>query len=137
MAEKKELETNTTKQKAVVKMMKDALEKQVAKTKSLEGKLQEANKPAITSNSSFGTEFPPNPRKFDMFIRIDYNPKKVFRFDGLNWVEVIDANQNLDLDSIEELIMRIGKGSVKLENLTWKQKRFINKLLQKGSRVGK
>ena len=38
------------------------------------------------STTPSGEEFPENPTKGDEFIRTDYNPEKLFKFDGVAWV---------------------------------------------------
>ena len=35
-----------------------------------------------------GIQFPANPQQGDYFLRIDYLPQKLFRFDGTLWVEI-------------------------------------------------
>jgi hypothetical protein len=37
---------------------------------------------------SAGIAFPANPRKGDYFLRLDYLPQKLFRFNGKLWVEI-------------------------------------------------
>ena len=40
---------------------------------------------------STGIAFPTNPIKDDFFLRLDYVPNRLFRFDGKRWVKVEDA----------------------------------------------
>lgn len=38
-----------------------------------------------------GIQFPPNPGKDDFFLRTDFMPNRLFRFDGVRWVKTEDA----------------------------------------------
>ena len=38
-----------------------------------------------------GTSFPTNPRVGDMFLRLDYLPNRMFKYDGSRWVKQTDA----------------------------------------------
>jgi hypothetical protein len=40
------------------------------------------------SHSDFGTTFPATATKGDMFLRVDYLPNKLFKFNGQKWIEV-------------------------------------------------
>ena len=39
----------------------------------------------------FGIQFPPAPAKDDFFLRTDFLPNRLFRFDGTRWIKVEDA----------------------------------------------
>jgi hypothetical protein len=40
------------------------------------------------ARSDFGTKFPDSAAKGDMFLRVDYLPNKLFKFNGSKWIEV-------------------------------------------------
>jgi hypothetical protein len=46
------------------------------------------NKEPIESESGFGTQFPKQPNKGDTFLRVDQLPTKLFKFNGLKWIEL-------------------------------------------------
>jgi len=49
------------------------------------------NAPQITGNavnSDFGSEFPDNPRKGDVYLRTDFLPNRLFKYNGIKWIEV-------------------------------------------------
>jgi len=61
----------------------------------------------------FGVKFPDSPQRGDTYIRVDYLPTKLYRFNGSKWIEV-DKNVS---DSfayndgyIDHLIAKIGNG---------------------------
>jgi hypothetical protein len=61
----------------------------------------------------FGTSFPSNPAKGDMFLRVDYLPSMLYKFNGNMWIEVDKALSDThawDDAYIEYLIDKIGSG---------------------------
>jgi flagellar basal body-associated protein FliL len=72
-------------------------------------------------NVDFGVELPKKPVKGDTFVRTDYIPNKVFKFNGKNWVEV---NKNItetylsNENYLSFLVEKIGTGEYDPELLT-------------------
>jgi hypothetical protein len=61
----------------------------------------------------FGTTFPPNPGKGDMFLRVDHLPSVLYKFNGANWIEVDKAltdQHAYDEEYINHLIDKISNG---------------------------
>ena len=56
------------------------------------------------SSTNFGTEFSPNPSKGDIYLRVDYLPNRLFKFNGDKWIE-IDSEQK-DLYAYNELYIK-------------------------------
>ena len=85
--------------------------------------IQADNAPALgrSSNSDFGNEFPPSPLKGDVYVRIDYLPNKLFKYNGSKWIEVdksyTDVYAYNDL-YIKHLIEQIDAGSYDPDSLT-------------------
>ena len=48
------------------------------------------NIPSSSKNSTagFGTRFPTNPQKGDMFLRVDTLPNRLYKWNGQKWIEV-------------------------------------------------
>lgn len=44
-----------------------------------------------SSRAGFGAQFPSNPNKGDLFLRVDMLPNKLYKWNGLKWIE-IDKN---------------------------------------------
>ena len=65
------------------------------------------------ANVDFGTKFPDNPGKGDTYIRVDFLPTKLYKWNGSKWIE-IDKNVSdtftYNDDYIEHLIQKIGSG---------------------------
>ena len=61
----------------------------------------------------FGTSFPANPNKGDMFLRVDQLPSVLYKFNGANWIEVdksLTDQHAYDDAYIEHLIEKISSG---------------------------
>jgi len=70
--------------------------------------------------TNFGTLFPSMASKGDLFVRVDVMPNKVFKFDGIRWIEVrkdITASY-LDEEYIKHLIEKIDSGEYDPVHLT-------------------
>ena len=78
----------------------------------------DASKPV---NSSFGSKFPNDANKGDVFTRVDVLPNKVFKYDGRNWIEINKETSNTYLYNtkyLEYLIETIAKGEYDPELLS-------------------
>ena len=53
-----------------------------------------------SSQAGFGTKFPANPQKGDMFLRVDMLPNKLYKWNGQKWIEV--AKSTTDRYAYEE-----------------------------------
>ena len=61
----------------------------------------------------FGSQFPVNPNKGDMFLRVDRLPSSLYKFNGTNWIEVDKALSDqhaYDAAYIDHLIEKISTG---------------------------
>jgi hypothetical protein len=61
----------------------------------------------------FGSSFPTDAKKGDMFLRVDRLPSGLYKFNGNMWIEVDKAlsdNHAWDDAYIEHLIAKIGSG---------------------------
>lgn len=96
---------------------KDALKELRPDLFSAKADLQNNNQ----SSSSFGTQFPKMSKKGNIFVRVDVNPNRVFKFDGAKWIEVNKENTQTylsDISYLEFLVNKIGNGEYDLDSLT-------------------
>jgi len=72
------------------------------------------------SQCGFGDKFPNDPMKGDMFIRTDYLPEKLFKWNGIKWIEV-DKNSTdsytYNQAYIQHLIQKLEAGEYEIEDL--------------------
>ena len=73
------------------------------------------------SQCGFGERFPDNPMKGDMFIRTDYLPDRLFKWNGIKWIEV-DKNSTdsytYNQAYIQYLIQKLEAGEYEIEDLS-------------------
>jgi hypothetical protein len=85
------------------------------------------------SSSNFGTQFPRISGKGDIFVRVDVNPNRVYKFDGKKWIEVNkDVTQSYlyDKEYIKFLVDKIANGEYDIELLTDQEKSEIQEYLK-------
>lgn len=84
-------------------------------------------------NSSFGTTFPNNAVKGDIFVRVDTLPNKVFKYDGAKWIEINKESTDTylyDIRYIQYLIKKIELGEYDVELLSDQEKQQIENYLK-------
>jgi|LakMenEpi03Aug12_release.lakeMendotaPanAssembly.Ray.scaffolds.fasta_scaffold39143_11 hypothetical protein len=73
------------------------------------------------SQCGFGERFPDTPMKGDMFIRTDYLPDRLFKWNGSKWIEV-DKNSTdsytYNQAYIQHLISKLEAGEYEIEDLS-------------------
>jgi hypothetical protein len=83
--------------------------------------------------TTFGTVFPKTPGVGDLFLRVDVSPNRLFKWDGIKWIEV-DKNNNDNLAYnelyISYLIDKIESGEYEIEDLSELEKEQIEKYLR-------
>ena len=102
--------------------------------------LQADNASSNPSKTGFGIQFPDNPNKGDMFLRVDSKPTKFFKYNGNKWIEVDKDNTDTytyDDNYLKHLIDRINKGDYTLEELTVTEQEQLKRYLKKETVLGK
>lgn len=86
-------------------------------------------------NAGFGTEFPGNPAKGDMFLRTDYLPNRLYKWNDKKWIDVdkdkVDSFA-YDEEYIRHLIDKIDRGEYDIELLTSTEQEQISRYLNDG-----
>ena len=81
----------------------------------------------------FGTQFPLDPKKGDMFLRVDQLPSVLYKFNGIQWIEVDKALTDAhayDQAYIDHLIAKIESGEYDPELLSEAEKNSIEDRLK-------
>jgi len=99
------------------------------------GSLQADNiQQPISNKSNFGTEFTVMPNKGDLFLRVDYKPNKLYKFNGAKWIEV-DKNKtdsySYDDKYIEFLVNKLQSGEYEIDQLTATEQDLVAEKLKK------
>jgi hypothetical protein len=81
----------------------------------------------------FGTAFPPNPNKSDMFLRVDQLPSVLYKFNGKTWIEVDKSQSDTHAYNdayIDHLIEKISTGEYDLDLLSDAERDSIEQRLR-------
>jgi len=81
----------------------------------------------------FGIQFPTNVKKGDMFLRVDRLPSILYKYNGVNWIEVdksLTDNHAYDEAYIDHLIAKIDSGEYDPELLSDAERDSIERRLQ-------
>lgn len=85
------------------------------------------------ANTSFGTEFPANPQKGDMFLRVDHLPNKTYKWNGQQWIETRTDHYAYDEEYIKHLINQIDSGNYNIDLLSEIEQEQIQRYLNEQS----
>jgi hypothetical protein len=83
--------------------------------------------------SGFGTRFPDNPSKGDVFVRVDQLPSTLYKFNGNIWIQVdktLTDHYTYDTAYINHLIDKISSGELDIDLLSDGEREQITHQLQ-------
>jgi hypothetical protein len=89
---------------------------------------------ARPSRATFGTEFPPNPEKGEMFLHVAIMPSRLHKYNGTRWIEVDKSSTDsytYNEDYLRYLIVKINQGHILLDDLTEAEQDQIAEYLKK------
>lgn len=134
----KDIKTHTTKENPI-KVLDDG-EYVILEGKHMRRKAAEELRPdlflstdqvnPVTSN--FGTIFPRLANRGDIFVRVDFLPNRVFKFDGKRWIEINKEMTQTYLNNesyLQHLIAKIDSGEYDIETLSDHEKEQIKAYL--------
>jgi hypothetical protein len=79
------------------------------------------NIPTRLGHSGFGTAFPSNPDRGDMFLRVDSMPNRLYKWNGVKWIEISKDSTDTyahNKEYINYLIEKIRSGEYSVDNLS-------------------
>lgn len=86
------------------------------------------------ANADFGSKFPEQANKGDMFLRVDFLPGRLFKFNGVKWIELDKSTTDsytYNEEYIKYLIDRINSGEYAVEDLSESEQDQIKEYLSK------
>jgi hypothetical protein len=89
-------------------------------------------------DAGFGSSFPATPGKGDLFLRVDYLPSRLYKYNGSKWIEVDkDSNNRLAYNSayIEHLIQKIRTGEYDIDDLNEAEKTEMEQYLRNNNAI--
>ena len=90
--------------------------------------------PTTEINALFGTEFPKTANRGDLYLRVDYLPTRLYRYNSNNWMEIEKSTTDTysyNEEYIKYLIEQLSMGSYDPENLTASEKEQIEEYISK------
>jgi hypothetical protein len=84
----------------------------------------------------FGTIFPNEPAKGDMFVRVDNTPTRLYKYSGRKWIEIdktITDTYSYNEQYIRHLVDRLENGEYAVDDLTEAEKTQIDQYISKNS----
>ena len=77
--------------------------------------------PAYQPRADFGAEFPNSPNKGDMFLRIDFKPNRLFKWNDIKWIEINKSTTDAYLYNdayLQHLANKLSIGEYSLDELS-------------------
>ena len=88
------------------------------------------------SNTGFGNEFPANPERGDLYLRTDYLPNRLYKFNDKQWIEVDKTATDVYAYNemyIRHLIDQIESGNFDVETLSDAEREQISQYLERNA----
>ena len=85
------------------------------------------------TRADFGTQFPTHPIKGDTFVRVDYLPSRLYKWNGTKWIEIDKENTDAftyNEEYIQHLIDKLGSGEYDPELLNDAERAQIEQQLK-------
>ena len=97
------------------------------------------NDPMLVTEISalFGTEFPKSANRGDLYLRVDYLPTRLYRYNSNNWMEIEKSTTDTysyNEEYIKYLIEQLSIGTYDPDNLTASEKDQIEEYISKNER---
>ena len=86
------------------------------------------------SNADFGTAFPEDPAKGDIYLRVDFLPNRMYKWNGLKWIEVDKKlNDQLSYNTayIEHILERLRSGEYDIDDLSESERSELEQYLKR------
>jgi len=95
-----------------------------------------ADNDTVEVKSGFGTKFPSNPQKGDLFLRVDALPSKLYKWNGKNWMEINKDSTDTYVykdEYIKHLIEKLSTGEYDIDDLNEAEAEQVKAILSKNS----
>lgn len=95
-----------------------------------------ADNDTVEVKSGFGTKFPNNPQRGDLFLRVDALPSKLYKWNGKNWMEINKDSTDTYVykdEYIKHLIEKLSTGEYDIDDLNEAEAEQVKAILSKNS----
>ena len=92
------------------------------------------------ANADFGTAFPTSPQRGDLFLRVDFHPSRLYKWNSIKWIQVDkDTSDTLAYndDYIEHVVQKLQTGEYDIEELSDAERSRVEDLLNQRGELGK
>lgn len=92
------------------------------------------NAPTGNVKTGFGTQFPANASKGDTFLRVDHLPNRLYKHNGVKWIEIDRSASESYVNSngyVEFLVERLRTGEYDIDQLTTREQDLVEEYLNK------
>ena len=97
----------------------------------------QADGASAVPTTTFGSDFPANPQKNQMFLKLDVMPSQLYKFNGNKWI-MVDKSQNTsyanDQKVIAMLLDKLNSGEIEWDDLTEAEQDSIRPYIARGQR---
>jgi hypothetical protein len=136
-----ELETQTAQQQQWIEQLEQDLREAIRVAQQATQAVPELETTTLVADDDvtgvetvarFGTEFPKDQRKGDVFMRVDYTPNRLFKWNGAKWIEMDKNNTDryaYDQAYIQLLVGKLQRGEYDFDDLNEAEKAQINEYL--------
>ena len=108
--------------------------------KARQGLTPMADDDGTPGEAGFGVAFPSDPAKGEVYLRVDFYPSRLYKWNGVKWIQVekdsTDSYAHND-DYIEHVVEKLSSGEYDLEDLTSIEKERVEDLLNQRGELGK
>ena len=88
--------------------------------------------PARQANTDFGNSFPNQPQRGDLFLRTDFKPSRLFKWNDVKWIEVNKSSTdvyNYNDAYLQFLVERISTGEYTMDDLSVSEQQRVRTIL--------
>lgn len=140
-----ELERVTAEYESTVKKLTDELDRSVSQRSALSTEVEllkhriaeltttldsAVHHDTVLDNSTFGLKFPDNAQAGNVFLRIDYNPARLYKYTGQRWIRINRSSTDSYItdEYVEYLIKNLDSRHLVDDDLTESEEFYVNKL---------
>jgi len=108
--------------------------------KARSGLTATADEDDTPANADFGVAFPNDPGKGDLYLRVDFYPSRLYKWNGVKWIQIQKDSTDSVLyneDYIEHVIDKISSGEYAIEDLSDAERDQVETVLNQRSELGK
>ena len=108
--------------------------------KARSGLTPTADETASATNADFGVAFPSDPGKGDLYLRVDFYPSRLYKWNSMKWIQIEKDSTDSVLyndDYIQHVIDKLSSGEYAIEDLSDVERDQVETVLNQRAELGK